>query len=129
MKLLADTHALLWALSGDARLSATARRTYEDCDELYFSVVSLWEIGIKLALDRRDFRLAPSWWRDIPQQLSAEGARRLEVTAEHCREVAKLPMHHRDPFDRMLLAQALQESCAILSANRQFDAYGVRRVW
>lgn len=129
MKLLVDTHALLWALAGDARFPASARRAYEEAGELCFSVVSLWEIGIKLALARGDFRLAPTWWRDIPHQLAAEGARRLEVTPEHCREVAKLPMHHRDPFDRMLLSQARQADCAILSADRQLDRYGVKRVW
>ena len=129
MKVLLDTHALLWCLSGDSRLSAKARRTYENAGQLYFSVVSLWEIGIKLGLRRRDFVLEGEWWRKVPETLVAQGAGRLNVESGHCRAVADLPLHHRDPFDRMLIAQAIVSDCAILSVDEQFDAYGIRRIW
>ena len=129
MKLLMDTHAVLWVLAGDARLTAPARAAYEDAELLYFSTVNLWEIGIKLGLRRRDFDLDENWWRDIPSALTREGATRLDVTPEHCREVSRLPLHHRDPFDRMLVAQANIEMCAILSVDPQLDVYGTERIW
>ena len=129
MKILLDTHALLWCLSGDKRLSKKARKCYEDSEELIFSVVSLWEIGIKLGLRRRDFALDGAWWRSVPETLVAQGARRLNVEPEHCQVVADLPLHHRDPFDRMLIAQAVVSDCRILSIDEQFDAYAVRRIW
>jgi PIN domain nuclease of toxin-antitoxin system len=127
MRVLLDTHALLWILAGDARLSAAAQRLYGEAEDVQFSVVSLWEIGIKLGLQRLDFRLADGWWQDIPRAMVAQGAGRLDVEPEHCRTVAELPLHHRDPFDRMLIAQALCTDCEILSADDKFDAYGVRR--
>lgn len=129
MSLLLDTHAMLWALSGDPRLSKKARRLYDNEEDLAFSVVSLWEIGIKLGLQRQDFALADNWWRSIPQELVSQGALRLDVEPEHCRIVAGLPMHHRDPFDRMLIAQAMSTNRSILSIDEKFDDYAVRRVW
>ena len=129
MKILLDTHALLWCLSGDNRLSKKARKCYENAEPLYFSVVSLWEIGIKLGLRRRDFALDGDWWRRVPETLVAQGAGRLNVESEHCRTVADLPLHHRDPFDRMLIAQAVATDCRILSIDEQFDAYGIQRIW
>ncbi len=123
MKVLLDTHALLWALSDDPRLSSKARRLYEDADELSFSVVSLWEIGIKLGLGRPDFKLDDTWWRDVPRSLIAQGAVRLDVEPEHCRAVAHLPLYHRDPFDRLLVAQALSEPFRLLTADKQLAQY------
>ncbi len=129
MKVLLDTHALLWALSDDPRLSSKARRLYEDADELSFSVVSLWEIGIKLGLGRPDFKLDDTWWRDVPRSLIAQGAVRLDVEPEHCRAVAHLPLYHRDPFDRMLVAQAICTKSVILSVDEKLDAYPIKRLW
>ena len=129
MKVLLDTHALLWSLSGDARLSDRARTAYEESDALYFSVANMWEIGIKLGLRKKDFVLDENWWTEIPEALTTEGALQMSVTPEHCREVSQLPLHHRDPFDRMLIAQARVESCLILSVDEQIDAYDVERIW
>jgi PIN domain nuclease of toxin-antitoxin system len=129
LKVLLDTHALLWILAGDARLSDQARTVYEEADALYFSVANMWEIGIKLGLKRKDFVLDEAWWTQIPEALSTQGALQLSVTSEHCREVSQLPLHHRDPFDRMLIAQARVESCRILSVDEQIDAYDVGRIW
>ena len=129
MKIIIDTHALLWSLSGDARLSVKAKKHYEDGGELFFSVVSLWEIGIKLALHKADFELEEKWWREIPRQLIAQGVKRIDVEPEHCREVSLLPLHHRDPFDRMLIAQALCTRSSVLSIDDKFDAYGIKRIW
>jgi PIN domain nuclease of toxin-antitoxin system len=129
MSVLLDTHALLWALSGDPRLSKKARKIYDTEEDIAFSVVSLWEIGIKLGLQRRDFALEENWWRSIPQELVSQGAVRLDVQPEHCRIVAELPMRHRDPFDRMLIAQAMSTDRSILSIDEKFDDYAVHRLW
>ena len=129
MRILLDTHAILWVLSNDPRLSDGARRLYESAEDVAFSVVSLWEIGIKLGLQRSDFDLDERWWQDIPRALVGQGAKRLDVEAEHCRTVAELPLHHRDPFDRMLIAQALCAECAVLSVDEKLDAYGIERLW
>lgn len=129
MKLLLDTHALLWALEDDPRLSRAARKHFESAEDIVFSVVSLWEIGIKLGLGKPDFALAPGWWDAIPQGLVAQGVRRLDILGEHCFEVSRLPLHHRDPFDRMLIAQAITGKRSILSCDTKFDDYPVRRVW
>ena len=129
MTLLLDTHAILWVLSDDPRLSRKARRVYEETGGVFFSVVSLWEIGVKLGLRRADFQLDINWWRDIPQSLVAQGVRRLDVEPEHCRTVAELPLHHRDPFDRMLVAQAMSTHSRVLSIDDKLDEYDIRRVW
>lgn len=128
MRLL-DTHVLLWALSGDSRLSTIARQLYETADDLAFSVVSLWEIGIKLGLRRSDFELEEGWWQTIPQTLVSQGVARLDVEPHHCQRVAELPLHHRDPFDRMLIAQARCAKGRIVSVDAKFDAYQVERIW
>ena len=127
--MLLDTHCLLWALSGDSRLSESARRHYESDTYLCYSVVSLWEIGIKLGWTRKDFRLEETWWRSIPQTLAAQGIDCLHVEAEDRRDVAKLSLHHRDPFDRMLVVQAMRKDVPILSADPKLDAYPVDRIW
>lgn len=92
-------------------------------------MVSLWEIGIKLGLRRDGFVLDSNWWRDLPASLVAQGAHRLDIEPRDCRAVSLLPLHHRDPFDRMLIVQAQKQGCPLLSIDEQFDAYGVRRLW
>lgn len=129
MNLLLDTHAILWALTEDPRLSDTARGAYENAERPVFSMVSLWEIGIKLGLNRPDFRLRDDWWRVIPETLTRQGVARLDIEPEHCRRVAGLPPHHRDPFDRLLAAQALDLDADILSCDAKLDVFGVGRVW
>jgi PIN domain nuclease of toxin-antitoxin system len=129
VKALLDTHALIWALAGDERLSSRAREQYEEAGELFFSVVSLWEIGVKLALQRPDFELGNNWWKEIPKQLVAQGVKRLDIEPEHCLQVSRLPLHHRDPFDRMLIAQAISLKASMISIDEKFDHYRIKRIW
>ncbi|MEI6537108.1 MAG: type II toxin-antitoxin system VapC family toxin [Verrucomicrobiaceae bacterium] len=129
MKCLLDTNALLWIVSNDPRLTAKARKAYESAEEVWFTVVSLWEIAIKLSVGGFDFELDNDWWRSIPAEMSLNGVKRLEISDSHCREVAVLPFRHRDPFDRMMIAQARVESLAVITADPQFLAYGVKVVW
>jgi len=129
MKLLLDTHALLWLLDGNPRISDRAREFYENARQPLFSMVSLWEIGIKLGLQRSDFELDSSWWLEIPRTLVAQGAARVDVEPLDCRNVSTLPLHHRDPFDRMLIVQAARLECPILSIDTKFDRYEIQRLW
>ena len=128
MRLLLDTHALLWLLAGDRRLSARVADLYrERANEVYVSAVSLWEIGIKLSLGK--LQLAANWSAVIEREMTANGVRPLPVELSHCAALQQLPFHHRDPFDRMLLTQAFTENLAIVSCDRGFSAYDVELIW
>jgi PIN domain nuclease of toxin-antitoxin system len=129
MPYLLDTHSVLWALSNDPRLSKRAAETYESAEKGYFSVVTLWEIGIKLGLRRPDFELSSGWEQQIPSELTHLGFERLDIDAKDCLQVSRLPQHHKDPFDRMLIAQATRKNLNIVSKDEKFDAYGIERVW
>ncbi len=128
MRLLLDTHACLWFLSGDARLNATARALIEDVNnERFLSMASLWEIAIKMGLGKL---LAGQNFRTLfPALLTSNSIDLLPIKVAHVAQVATLPMHHRDPFDRLLVAQALTENLPLISADSAFDIYGVRRLW
>jgi PIN domain nuclease of toxin-antitoxin system len=123
-RLLVDTHALLWWLIDDAGLSQTAREALSDpVNDVLVSTASVWEIAIKRALGKLG---APD---DLPEHIEAQGFGWLAVQAEHAWRVGDLPTHHRDPFDRLLVAQALVEQIPIVSADARFAAYGVDTRW
>ena len=128
MRLLLDTHLLLWAAGPSPRLSARARRLIDDPDnELVVSAASLWEIAIKSRLRRPNFRLdAPLFRRNLLNNSYQE----LAVTGEHAVAVAALPLLHRDPFDRILVAQSIVEGITLLTADPLVAQYPgpVRRV-
>ena len=123
-RLLVDTHALLWWLSDDPALSDTARSAIADPNaEPLVSTATVWEIAIKRALGKLT---APD---DLPAQIEAQGFGWLPVAAEHAWRVRDLPAHHRDPFDRLLVAQCLVEQLPIVSADPRLGAYGVDARW
>ena len=128
MNLLLDTHLLLWAASEPKRLSAKARTLLLDpANHLVFSSASLWEISIKNGLDRADFNVDP---RRLWRMLLVSGYRELPVTSEHTVTVNELPSLHKDPFDRILIAQARVESLTLLTVDKAVAKYGdgVRKV-
>lgn len=128
MKLLLDTHTFLWFIMGSLNLSANARTLIEDgTNEKFFSVASLWEMAIKLSIGQ--LTLAAPFDVLIPQQLSLNGVELLNIKTDHVAVVATLPFHHRDPFDRLLIAQAMVEKMAIVSIDTAFDAYPITRLW
>jgi PIN domain nuclease of toxin-antitoxin system len=128
VKLLLDTQAFLWFIAGDAALSAKGRSAIEDqANTKVVSVVSIWEIAIKFSLGK--LSLAQPFEQLIPDQLRINGFELLGLTVDHAAVVAKLPFHHRDPFDRMIVAQSLVEKVAIVSSDSPLDAYGITRVW
>lgn len=116
-------------ITDDPRLSETARRLIVAADDIVWSTASLWEIGIKLSLNRPDFRMGPRWEHLIPEEMSRNNIGRLDLQPSHCAQVAKLPWHHRDPFDRLLAAQALCEKRNLVSRDDFFEAYGISRLW
>ena len=116
MKLLLDTHLLLWAAGHAERLSNAAIELIERPDnDLWFSVASLWELVIKRGLGRKDFRVDP---RLLRRGLLENGYSELPIASEHAIAVEALPMIHRDPFDRMLIAQAMHEGLTLLTSDR-----------
>lgn len=128
MKLLLDTQILLWAAGQPERLSAAARRLLSDRrNELLFSAASLWEIAIKRRLGREDFRVEP---RLLRRGLLDNGYVELPITSQHAVGIDALPALHKDPFDRLLLAQALSEGVTLVTADAQLARYPgqVRRV-
>ncbi len=127
---LIDTMTLLWMGLRPDLLGPRARNTIESGSELSYSIVSLWEIGIKMSgKGYREFELPPDWETLIPQRLESRGIPRLDILPIHCRTIQDLPFYHRDPFDRMLIAQALDQNLAVITSDEVFDAYGVRRIW
>ena len=128
MKLLLDTQILLWAAGQPERLSAGARKLLSDRrNELLFSAASLWEIAIKKTLGREDFRVEP---RLVRRGLLDNGYTELPVTSQHAVNIDSLPLLHKDPFDRLLLAQAFSEGITLLTADAQLARYAgpVRKV-
>ncbi len=128
MKLLLDTHALIWLFADDARLSTAAKQAVLHDDAAnWISIVSLWELAIKLSLGK--IRLGPDALSRVGARIDADGIRTLSVERAHCSLVASLPFHHRDPFDRLMLAQAIEGDFTLVSRDTAFDAYGVERIW
>ena len=128
MRLLLDTHLLLWAVASSKRLPREVRDLLEDgSNEAYFSAASIWEIAIKSALRRQDFRVDLV---SLEKALPAMGLIELPVTAAHAAGVARLPRIHRDPFDRLLVAQSIAEPLTLVSNDAVLERYsrGVRIV-
>jgi PIN domain nuclease of toxin-antitoxin system len=127
VRLLLDTQALLWWFQGDDRLPKSARRMIGTPDaEVFVSVAAVWELAIKTRLGKLD---AQSLLDSAEERFRAAGFAALSITTEHAIRAGALPTHHKDPFDRMLVAQAQAENLAIVSSDPVFDRYGVRRLW
>ncbi|MGH7917468.1 MAG: type II toxin-antitoxin system VapC family toxin [Candidatus Binataceae bacterium] len=129
MKVLLDTHAFLWWIADDSRLSARARRTVSDASNaVYFSAVSGWEIAIKARLGR--LTLASDDIEGfVAEQVAANAFEVLPVHLHHALKTYALPDHHKDPFDRLLIAQASVEELALVSADPLLASYTIRIVW
>jgi PIN domain nuclease of toxin-antitoxin system len=127
MRYLLDTHTLIWFLEGDHRLSAAANDIVSDADnDIYVSIVSLWEMAIKISLGK--LQLSQSL-EQVIDQLGQQNITLFEVHPTHVLTVLSLPFEHRDPFDRLLIAQALVEDMKFISNEALFLRYGVVRVW
>ena len=128
MKYLLDTHTLLWFLQGDKKLSDKARQLIDNPrNSKFLSIVSLWEIAVKVSLEK--LVLDKSFERLFPEQLHFNRIQILDITVDSLIKLTTLPFHHRDPFDRLIIAQALVEELPIIGADAAFDAYGISREW
>jgi PIN domain nuclease of toxin-antitoxin system len=129
VRLLLDTHAFLWWVFGDAKLSRPARHalTDDESSEVFVSAVSAWEIATKFRIGKLPDAAAVA--RDAASAIAAEGFVELPITVGHAQSAGDLGGRHRDPFDRMLIAQALAEDLTLVSNQRVFDTYGVKRLW
>jgi PIN domain nuclease of toxin-antitoxin system len=128
MNLLLDTHTFLWFIDGSAKLSPRARELIEDqANAKLVSVASLWEMGIKMSLGR--LTLAQPFVELVPKQMELNGFGLLPLRISHIAKVIPLPFHHRDPFDRVMVAQCLVEDLSLVSLDPAFDEYSVHRLW
>ncbi|MCE2393991.1 type II toxin-antitoxin system VapC family toxin [Candidatus Poribacteria bacterium] len=128
MRYLLDTNALLWFLDNDKKLSHRARQLIESSShESFCSIASLWEIAIKTRLRKLD--LGEPFEQMFPEQLHLNRIDILDITVDSLIKLTTLPFHHRDPFDRLIIAQGLVENLPIISVDTVFDAYGIDREW
>ena len=127
-RFLLDTHAFLWWLDGDKRLSRTPRRVIQtEENEIFVSAASVWEISTKARIGKLPGALEVA--ADVPACIASQGFSALSISVQHAQAAGALPGPHRDPFDRMLIAQAHAERVPIVSIDEAFDGYGVTRIW
>jgi PIN domain nuclease of toxin-antitoxin system len=128
MRLLLDTHIFLWFVNGDPRLSSKAKALIEPEENVAFvSIASLWEIAIKVNIGK--LKLGLPYDVFISQQMKMNELRLLSIDQRHTEQIAILPLHTRDPFDRMLVAQAIVSKIPIVSADSHLDNYPITRLW
>ncbi len=128
MRLLLDTHTFIWFVIGDPRIRPDLReRIANENNQKLLSKASVWEVAIKQSIGKLNFARP---FRDvIEQQLATNGIDLLDISLAHIEIVASLPRHHRDPFDRLIIAQGIVENLPIISADTIFDAYPIQRIW
>ncbi|MGB3515329.1 MAG: type II toxin-antitoxin system VapC family toxin [Elainellaceae cyanobacterium] len=121
-----DTQSFIWFITGSSRITATSRTQIEN-HENCLSIVSIWEIAIKSSIGKLSLGLSIDDL--VEQHVINNGIELLPITVAHLSTVAILPLHHRDPFDRLIIAQAIVEQMLIVGADQVFDEYGVERLW
>ena len=128
MRLLLDTHSLIWFFSGHPKLSATARQLMEDTtQQKLISLASVWEMGIKQSKGKLTLFLPLEDY--IKEKIKLEDFELLPIQLNHLGVISTLPFHHNDPFDRLLIAQVMTENIPILSRDSAFDNYQLNRIW
>lgn len=127
MKILLDTHTFLWFVNDSVQLSLDAKALLESEVDLYLSIASLWEIAIKVRTGK--MTLPKPFDEYLPQQIQLNEIEVLPIDLRHLNVITTLPLHHRDPFDRLLIAKAMVEQATIVSADVAFDQYGIHRSW
>ena len=128
MRYLLDTHAFLWIVAEDARLSLKARDIFSDGSiDIYLSVASIWEMAIKIKLGK--LAIEGRLGHFIEKHAISNNVRLLNISEQHVLPLERLPLHHKDPFDRLLVCQCLEDKFSLLSIDKAFDKYKVKRVW
>jgi PIN domain nuclease of toxin-antitoxin system len=129
MKLLFDTQAFLWWCLVAPKVTAPALAALDEAERVFLSPITLWEIGLKASGKGFEFHLPNDWETVLPAHAERFQISWLPVSPQHCRMIQDLPFHHKDPFDRMLIAQALVENLTVIGSDDRFDDYGAQRVW
>ena len=128
MKYLLDTHALLWILADDQRLSKNAKDCYLDKKNIILlSLSSIWEMSIKSSLNKLEIKSSMETF--VEQHVINNNIQILNILPQHLYPLEKLPFHHRDPFDRLIISQAIYENMPVITSDKNFDLYSVKRVW
>jgi len=127
MKAILDTHAFLWWLAGDARMSRHARDIIVRSNDLFLSIASIWEILIKVQSGKLDFPRPAGPY--LLSKMAENRIKTLPISVDHLLTLERLPMHHRDPFDRMLIAQSIEENMPLVTADPLMELYSVDRIW
>lgn len=127
MKAILDTHAFLWALAGDARMSRHARDVFAGSTDLFLSMASIWEILIKVQSGKLNFPRPAGPY--LLSRLAENRIKTLPISLDHLLAFERLPMHHRDPFDRMLIAQSMEQNLPVITADPLFKQYPVQIIW
>ena len=126
MEQLLDTHSFIWFVTGNSRITSKVRSQIENNDNV-LSMTSIWEIAIKSSIGK--LNLGISIEQLVREQIIANGIEILNITTKHLAVVSNLPLHHRDPFDRLIIAQAMVEKIPIVGADKAFDSYSIQRLW
>ena len=128
MKLLLDTHTFLWFIGGNLNLSDTAKNTIENAtNQRFISIATLWEISIKVSIGK--LKLGLAFTELAEREVYGNAIEILEISSEHLDELVKLPFHHKDPFDRLIIAQSLVEKMTLVSKDAAFPSYPVKLLW
>ena len=128
MDLLLDTHTFLWFVFGSSRMSEKAEALVQDpTNRKFLSLATPWEVGIKVSTGK--LTVSQPVEQFFAEEMDANSVQMLPITLAHITRVSTLPFHHRDPFDRMLVAQSLTENIPLVSADTTLDAYGIVRLW
>jgi len=130
MKILLETNALLWAFYAPEKLTPKARKAFLEAEGVLYSVVTLWEIGLKMSRGGfRDIEVPEDWQVSLIAELGTPLFTMLPVEFAHCRMIQDLVFHHKDPFGPMIIAQALERELAVVGSDQKPDKYGVERIW
>ena len=127
MKAILDTHAFLWALAGDERMSSRARDIFAGSTDLSLSIASVWEILIKVQSGKLNFPRPAGPY--LLSRLAENRIKKLSISIDHLLAFERLPLHHRDPFDRILIAQSIEENWPIITADPMFRQYPIQVIW
>ena len=124
--ILLDTHAFIWLSEDDLKLPTSVRETIETTDDVFISIASFWEISIKLTIGKISLQID---FDDVEASFSSTGFKLLPISIKNTIQLRQLPLHHKDPFDRILITQAIDRSIPLVSRDVAFDAYPIQRVW
>ena len=128
MKYLIDTHTLLWSAGNSPRLSSKVKKIYlNPNNDIYLSLASIWELSIKIGLNKINLSIPLKKFVDI--HILGNNIEILNINLNHIYRIEKLPLHHRDPFDRLIISQAIEENLPIIGNDKIFDNYKIKRIW